>query len=196
MELESDVQVLLAARTDAQAFEELYRRHRLAILRFAARRAEHPQDVVDLVGAIWLEVADSLGAYDPTRGEPVGWMLGIAANLCAADRRRRRRERDLLRRLGGRRPLDEDDYAKLENEIDASAVAPRLREALASLPRSERAVAELVLLDELTPLEAAEALRIHPAAVRMRLSRARRKLRAVAAGPDGRSIGQLIEEVS
>jgi RNA polymerase sigma-70 factor (ECF subfamily) len=107
------------------------------------------------------------------------WILGIAANLCAVERRRAARERDAVRRLAGHRALDEEDALRLVREIDAANVAPRLRDALARLPRGERAVAELVLLDELTPTEAAAALGLHPAAVRMRLTRARRKLRSV-----------------
>lgn len=84
--------------------------------------------------------------------------------------------------MGARRSPSEDDYKRLESAIDASSVAPALRESLRALPPGERAVAELVLLDELTPEEAAVALGVRAAAIRMRLARARRKLRAVADG--------------
>ena len=50
------------------------------------------------------------------------------------------------------------------------------------------------MLDELTPTEAAVALRLRPAAVRMRLARARRKLRAVVG--EGMQIQQIPKEVS
>jgi len=165
---------------ETAAFEELYRRHVGATVRFAARRVERPSDVVDLVGAVWLEVVVSLHRYEPHRGDALPWILGIAANLSAAERRRRARELEAVQRFGGRRSLDDDDYERLEGEIDAVAVAPALRQGLRELPPSERAVAELVLLDGLTPRESAEALGIRSAAVRMRLARARRKLRALA----------------
>ena len=176
----SDRELLVASRLETAAFEELYRRHVGATIRFAARRAEHPSDVVDLVAAVWLEVVASLDRYEPHRGDALSWILGIAANLCAVDRRRRARERDVVRRLGGRRSLGDDDFERLEGAIDADSVAPALRRGLRELPPAERAVAELVLLDGLTSAEAAEALGIRSAAVRMRLARARRKLRAVA----------------
>jgi DNA-directed RNA polymerase specialized sigma24 family protein len=54
---------------------------------------------------------------------------------------------------------------------------PRAPRGLARLPAGERAVMELVALDGLTPTEAAEALGILPPAARMRLARARRRLR-------------------
>jgi RNA polymerase sigma-70 factor (ECF subfamily) len=190
----TDADLAGAARTDTAAFEELYRRHVGSVVRFAARRARTPEEVVDLVGAVWLEVIASLDRFESARGDVLPWVLGIAANLCATERRRQAREREVVRRLGGQRSLDDDDFARLERAIDATAVAPRLRRALTSLPSAERAVAELVLLDELTPTQASDALRIRPAAARMRLARARRKLRAVAEGPE--MSASLLKEVS
>jgi RNA polymerase sigma factor (sigma-70 family) len=176
----TDRELLVASRVETAAFEELYRRHVGATIRFAARRAERPSDVVDLVAAVWLEVVASLDRYEPHRGDALPWILGIAANLCAVERRRQAREHEVVRRLGGRRSLDEDDYERLEGAIDADGAAPALRHRLEELPPAERAVAELVFLDGLTPAETAGALGIRAAAVRMRLARARKKLRAVA----------------
>jgi RNA polymerase sigma factor (sigma-70 family) len=189
----TDRELLVASRVDTGAFEELYRRQVGATIRFAARRAERPSDVVDLVAAVWLEVVASLDRYEPHRGDALPWILGIAANLCAVDRRRRAREREVVRRLGGRRALDDDDFERLERAIDAHAVAPALRRGLRELPPAERGVAELVLLEGLTPTQAAEALGIRAAALRMRLARARRKLRSVAAEstPAARSVKEV-----
>lgn len=189
----TDRELLVASRVDTGAFEELYRRQVGATIRFAARRAERPSDVVDLVAAVWLEVVASLDRYEPHRGDALPWILGIAANLCAVDRRRRAREREVVRRLGGRRALDDDDFERLESAIDAHAVAPALRRGLRELPPAERGVAELVLLEGLTPTQAAEALGIRAAALRMRLARARRKLRSVAAEstPAARSVKEV-----
>jgi RNA polymerase sigma factor (sigma-70 family) len=75
--------------------------------------------------------------------------------------------------------LDDDDVARLEEAIDASRAAHEVLAELAALPRGERAAVELIALEGLTPARAAEALGTQPAAVRMRLARARRKLRAV-----------------
>jgi RNA polymerase sigma-70 factor (ECF subfamily) len=178
----TDRELLVASRLETAAFEELYRRHVEVTIRFATRRATRPSDVVDLVAAVWLEVVASLDRYEPERGDALPWILGIAANLCATEHRRQAREREAVHRLGARRSPSDDDYERLESAIDALSVAPALRDRLRTLPPGERAVAELVLLDELTPEEAAEALGVRAAAIRMRLARARRKLRAVANG--------------
>jgi RNA polymerase sigma-70 factor (ECF subfamily) len=188
--------MVAAAHGDTAAFEGLYRRHVDAVVRFSVRRARTPEEVVDLVAAVWLEVIASLHRFRPELGEPLPWILGIAANLCATERRRQTREREVLRRLSGRRVLGEDDFERLERAIDAVAVAPEVRRALASLSRSERAVAELVLLDGLTPAQAGEVLHVAPAAVRMRLTRARRKLRAVAESSGTAAPPIAVKEVS
>lgn len=190
----TDRELLVASRVDTAAFEELYHRHVGTTIRFAARRADRPSDVVDLVAAVWLEVVASLDRYDPSRGDPLPWILGIAANLCATEHRRQAREHEVVRRLGARRSPSDDDYERLESAIDALSVAPALREGLRALPPAERAVAELVLLDEMTPTEASEALGVRPAAIRMRLARARRKLRAVAEARTSQA--RFVEEVS
>jgi RNA polymerase sigma factor (sigma-70 family) len=187
MDPRSDRELLVASRVETAAFEELYHRHVGTTIRFAARRADRPSDVIDLVAAVWLEVVASLDRFDSSRGDALPWILGIAANLCATEHRRQAREREVVRRLGARRALREDDFERLEGAIDALSVAPALRESVRALPPAERAVAELVLLDELTPAEASEALGVRAAAVRMRLARARRKLRAVADGSTSRA---------
>ena len=176
----TDAELIAAMPDDAAAMETLYRRHRLAVIKFAARRVDSPQEVVDLVGAVWLEVISSIDRFDPRHSEALPWILGIASHLSAADRRRRARERELTLRLGGRRILDPDDLARLEEQMDALTAARTLRRELESLPPSERAIAELVFIDDLTPRQAAEALGLSGAAARMRLSRARRKLRQAA----------------
>jgi RNA polymerase sigma factor (sigma-70 family) len=173
----TDEELLARAGRDRDAFEELYRRTVARVVSFAVRRCRRAQDVPDLVAAIWVEVIGSADRFDPTRGAAVPWMLGVAANVVASDARRRARDREAAKRLAGLRVLDDDEVALLEGAIDAAAVAPGIRAAIDALPEGERAVAELVMVEEMAPEEAARALGLRPAAVRMRLARARRKLR-------------------
>ncbi len=79
MRSETEAELFQAARTDPAAFARFYRRHSAAIVRFAARRAPSPDAVVDLAAAVWLEVVTSIDRFDPSRGEPLPWILGIAA---------------------------------------------------------------------------------------------------------------------
>lgn len=173
----SDEQLLTRSADDPAAFEELYRRQIPRVTAFAVRRCGSPHEVSDLVAAVWLEVIESATSFDPTRGKALPWILGVAANLAASDARRQSRERDALARLAGRRVLEDDDFARLEAEIDAHRVSGHIRRALSQLPPAERAVAELVLLDDLSPRDAAFALGLRQSTARMRLRRARTKLR-------------------
>lgn len=173
----ADEQLLACAGTDPLAFEEFYRRHTGKVVRFAARRCSRPDEVPDLVAAVWLEIIESVPRFDRTRGRAVPWLLGIAANLTASEARRKKRQEQASARLGGQRLLNEDDYAGLEEEIDAVSVAANLREAISRLPRSERVEVELVAMDGPTPSEAATALGLASGTTRVRLARARKKLR-------------------
>ena len=172
----TDEQLLEQIRDEA-AFTELYRRHVGKVTAFALRRCSVPHEVPDLVAAIWLEVISSAGSFDPRKGRALPWILGVAANLTASNERRRAREREVVERLGREPQLDPQDIAQLEQQLDAVATARQAQTALAQLPLNERAVAELVMIEGLQPREAASALGLRPATARMRLLRARTKLR-------------------
>jgi RNA polymerase sigma factor (sigma-70 family) len=173
-----DRDLLARLDRDADAFEAFYRRHLDRITGFAVRRCETPEDVADLVAAVFLAVIESAHRYDPTRGEPLGWLFGVAANQLRMQRRRGWRQRGIVDRVSGQRLLDAEDVLRLEERIDAERLAPEVRRAVARLPRGERAVFDLVWREGLSAPEAAAALGISPVAVRVRLSRARAKLRA------------------
>ena len=83
---------------------------------------------------------------------------------------------DTVQRYSGRRLLDDDDIARLEERIDAEAQAGELFLAMDRLSDAERAVLELVSMDGLTVQDATRALGIRPATARVRLHRARRRL--------------------
>lgn len=162
---------------DPDAFEAFYRAHIEAIQRFVARRVDDPYLAADLTADVFLAAIESAHTYRPGRGSPTGWLYGVAHNVVAAERRRQARELRAAGRLSGRRLLEADDLARLEERIDAEAQARELYRAMNRLPGSERAVLELTALEGLTVSEAAQALRITPVAARVRLHRARRKLR-------------------
>jgi RNA polymerase sigma factor (sigma-70 family) len=162
---------------DPAAFEAFYRRHVDRLTGFAVRRCDGPEEVADLVAAVFLAVIESAHRYDPARGEPIGWLFGVAANQLRMQRRRAWRQRGVAVKVSGQRLLEPDDVARLEERIDAERLADEVRRAIARLPRGERAVFELVSREGLTAAQAGAALGISPAAVRVRLSRARAKLR-------------------
>ncbi|MEU8377684.1 sigma-70 family RNA polymerase sigma factor [Streptosporangium sp. NPDC048865] len=169
----------LEISTDPVAFEVFYRRHVEAVTRFMARRVDDPHTVADLVAEVFLAVLDSAHTYRPGLGSEIGWLYGVAHNTLSAERRRAARELRLAGRISGRRLLDADDLSRLEERLDAERPARRAFAAMATLPESERAVLELVVVDQLTVKEAAAALGIRQGTARVRLHRARRSLRHV-----------------
>jgi RNA polymerase sigma-70 factor (ECF subfamily) len=174
----SDEDLLRLMRHDPEAFEQLYRRHVARTVAFAVRRCHSAEQVHDLVAATWLEVIDASRRFDPARGRALPWILGVMANLSNDRRRRAAREHEALLRLAGQRVISEDDAVRLEEAIDAGRLARSLIEVVESMPVPEREALELVAFGTVTQDEAAAALGIAPAALRMRLSRARRRLRS------------------
>jgi len=164
--------------TDPDLFEAFYREHVEDVQRFVARRIGDRERAADLTAEIFLAAIDSAHRYQPRRGSPKAWLYGIARTLLASERRQRGRERVGQSRLRGGALLDEEDAARMDARIDAAAQSRRLYAAMDRLSEAERAVLELVAIDELTVAEAAAAAGIRPVTARVRLHRARRKLRA------------------
>jgi len=162
---------------DPDVFEAFYRRHVRAVTGFVARRVADPHLVDDLTTEVFLAAIEGADSYRPSRGSESAWLVGIARNVLAAERRTAAKRVDKAVRAAGQRSLDADDIARLEEQIDAERAARDLLTALSGLPAGPRAVIELVDLDGLTVTEAAAALRILPATARVRLHRARQLLR-------------------
>ena len=166
---------------DPAAVEEFYRRHVRALTRFIARHIDDQHDVPDLVTATFIAAIESAQRYDPERGDPGSWIRGIARNLIAGRKRRRAAETRATARFGARRPAEGDEFALVDDRIDAARRAGPALAALPTLPRSERELLHLMLHDGLTVGEAADILGIRPGAARMRLARVRTRLNPAVA---------------
>jgi RNA polymerase sigma factor (sigma-70 family) len=164
--------------SDLDAFERFYRQHMEAVQRFVARRVDDPYLAADLTADVFVAAIESAGSYRRSRGEPVAWLFGIARNVVAAEHRRQAKELRTVARIRGRELVDEDDVARLHELIDSESAGRELLRDLAGLPAGERAVLELVALDGLSVAEAGQALGIGAVAARVRLHRARRRLRS------------------
>jgi RNA polymerase sigma-70 factor (ECF subfamily) len=169
---------LLAAVPDPDAVRALYARHVDALFHFAVRRCRNPDDVADLVSTVFLEVFSAAASYDRRRGEVRVWLFGIAARCLADQRRSDYRRSELVTRLGTVPELRGDEHERVEAMLDAARLAPSAERALEELTEAEQALFLLVAHDELPVADAARSLGLTPVAGRMRLARARRKLRA------------------
>ncbi len=163
--------------TDPDVFDAFYREHVERIQNFVVRRIGDRERAADLTAEIFLTAIDSASRYRARKGTPKAWLLGIARLVVANDGRRRERQRLGEERLRGSALLDQDDAARLDARIDAAQRSRELYAAMAHLSEGERAVLELVAIDELSLAEAAAATGLRPVTARVRLHRARRKLR-------------------
>jgi RNA polymerase sigma factor (sigma-70 family) len=165
-------------RHDPAAFEAFYRANVEAVQRFVARRVADPHLAADLTAEVFLAAIDAAPSFKPGLGSPRAWLFGVARNVVNAEWRRAARENAARQRVGGRRHLGDDDIERIQERLDAEADARALAQSLAALPESERAVLELVAVDQLTVTEAAAALGIRSVTARVRLHRGRTTLRA------------------
>ncbi|TDC91282.1 RNA polymerase sigma factor [Nonomuraea deserti] len=163
---------------DPAAFEAFYRRHVDAVMKFVVRRVSDPHLAADLTADIFLATLEH--AYVPERGSEIAWLYGVARNVVSAQHRKAAREARAAGRVAGRRLMDDDDLVRMEERIDAERRTRSALEAIRGLPEGERAVLELVVIDQLTVTEAAKALGIRQVTARVRLHRARRALENVA----------------
>jgi RNA polymerase sigma-70 factor (ECF subfamily) len=130
----SDEELLAAIAAGPGFLPEFYRRHVAKVTGVGARRFSTPEDVADFVANVFLEVLRSAGGYDPRRGDAVAWLYRLAGNVAAGMRRQQRQSTDAEHRLAGRALLDADDYARVEERIDAAAALRRAYEAMQQLP--------------------------------------------------------------
>jgi RNA polymerase sigma factor (sigma-70 family) len=159
-------------------FEALYRASFEDVTRFVARRVDAPGDVADVVAATYALALDSWDRYDPARAPAIAWLLGIARNLLARRLRERAYEQSLLARIDAPSP-NGAELEELEELIDAVRLAPVVAAAVGRvLTENERDLFVLVHEDELSVADAARVLGISPVSARMRLARARRRVRA------------------
>lgn len=162
---------------DPDALEAVYRACVRDVERFVARRVRDPHDVVDLTADVFVRAIGSAGGYDAARASPVAWLLGIARHVVAGHHETTARRQRVERRVDARALVDDDAYERLAEQVDAAASARRLHGELAALPGPLRDVLELVVVDDLPLVDVAQVLGISAGAARVRLHRARARLR-------------------
>lgn len=136
--------------------------HLGAVVAYARRRGSKDPDATaaEVMTVAWRRLADV------PEDDPRPWLYATARNLVFVESRRS------AQRAGAAVPERAAPAPELY-ELD-----PALGEALRSLPQLDREALLLVAWEDLTPSQAARALGINPTAFRVRLLRARRRLRA------------------
>jgi RNA polymerase sigma factor (sigma-70 family) len=155
----------------------IYRANVAAVMGLFARRGVDPQTVADLTSETFAEAIASFATFDPTKGAPRPWLYAIARAVYARHREQGTRQEKAVSQLSNRVELDESDIEELEARIDAQRESREVLRRCARLPELERHAIELVDLDGVTPKDAAASLGVSAGVLRVRLFRARTKLR-------------------
>jgi RNA polymerase sigma factor (sigma-70 family) len=160
-------------------FEDVYRSAGTAVLGYALRRSDTREDALDVVAEVfataWRRRADMPAHPDEIRP----WLFGIARRCLANVARSSHRAARLGERLADALPgADVPDPSRLhEHSVDRLEVG----RALEQLSAEDRELVTLIAWEGLTPAQAATALGVSPGAARVRLHRARTKLRTALA---------------
>jgi RNA polymerase sigma factor (sigma-70 family) len=158
-------------------FEALYRAHVKQITAFFARRARDPQAVADLTADTFVAAIGSFVSSPPRKDSERAWLFAIARRIYAKHCELSSRREHAARRAGAERWLGEAALDELHERIDAERLGRELLAEIGALPARDREAIELVELIGMEPSEAAETLGISAGAFRVRLFRARARLR-------------------
>lgn len=175
------VRCMVRAADEVSAFETIYRRYVGNVTAYAVSRCASAADAADVVAQTFVRLLQVVDRYDPERGEPIAFIMAVAANVVRDHHRLALRQQRLVHRLAGRDLLTQDDTDRLEAAIDASRRAARAQDAVDGLPLNESNVFALVVQGA-SPAEAAAELGIPSSTARVRLFRARRRMRAQLGG--------------
>jgi RNA polymerase sigma factor (sigma-70 family) len=152
------------------AFEQLFQATRRDLLAYIVRRASTVEDAADMLAETYLIAWQKLEAV-PKGDRARLWLFGVARNVLLRDASRRSSGDLLLERLAGDLRLALPPQAP-PNDEQADVWA-----ALAALAEMDREILTLAAWDGLTPSQIAAVLGCSPNLVRVRLHRARTRLK-------------------
>ncbi len=153
-----------------ETFRGLYVEHFDAVLGYALRRTERPEDAADVTAETFLVVWRRM-AHVPEGDETRPWMYGVARRVLANHRRGNRRRSHLGQRLR------QEVATVVPDSSDDVVQRADVTAAMQRLSGRDQEVLELHLWEGLEPREIAEVLGLSTVVVRPRLSRARARLR-------------------
>jgi RNA polymerase sigma factor (sigma-70 family) len=157
---------------DARAgFEQLFRDTRTDLLAYVMRRSQSAEDAADVLAETYLIAWQKLDAI-PAGERARLWLFGVARNLLLKGASRHRSRHALVERLAGELRRAHPLHAPVEDDRSSG-----LRAALAALPERDRELLMLTAWEGLTPKQIAAVVGTSVNIVRVRLHRARTRLK-------------------
>ena len=181
----SDAELVQAClQEDGRAFEPLIRRYQRLVFSIASHYLGQKADVEDVAQDVFLKLYKSLASFDTTRPMKA-WIARIATNRCYDELRKiKSRPQSLFSDLAG------EDDGELEHLFrhfqsdsleahEAARMFDLLQHLLSRLPEKDRMAFVWREVEGLEYGEIAESLRTTELAVRIRVSRCKKRLVAM-----------------
>ncbi|WP_104196264.1 RNA polymerase sigma factor [Cryobacterium sp. M15] len=159
-----------ARHDDGVAFSLLFDLHQARIYHRALALMANTHDAEDVAAAAFFELWRKRRMVRPVHGSVLPWLLVTTVNLSRNSQRARTRYERVLRTLPRAQTMAPPDAAALETK-------QRLTESLAHLSAVDGALFILTTLEDLPLAEAAEVVGLKASTARMRLHRARERIR-------------------
>jgi RNA polymerase sigma factor (sigma-70 family) len=160
-----------ARENDGEAFGRLFDLHRYRVYRRSLGLVDSQHDAEDITAAAFFELWRKRRSVKPVNGSVLPWLLVAAVNLSRNLRRSTSRYQRFLRAVPRSRAVEGPDPEMMETR-------KRLAASLGELSPVDGALLVLTVLEGLPIAEAAEVFGLKPATARVRLHRARARLRA------------------
>jgi RNA polymerase sigma factor (sigma-70 family) len=160
-----------ALHDDGEAFGSLLDLHRDRVFRRALGLMANTHDAEDVAASAFFELWRKRRKVQPVHGSVLPWLLVTTVNLSRNAQRSSMRYQRVLRTI----PRDESAPAPDAESVETKK---RLMRSLKQLSQVDAALFVLTTIEDLPLTEAAAAVGLKPSTARMRLSRARARIRA------------------
>ncbi len=181
MQTQPDAELIAATlRGDISAFRQFYDRHVDAVFGRAMSALHAEEDAREITQETFALAFRKLRGIRLVEGSAKPWLLRSCANLVATHNR-----------TAGRRPVTVDvtelddsmtEADATETIVGSQLLLEQLRGEVAGMPFIDQEIFRLVLVEERSYQQAAEALQLSLASVRKRVNRVRTRLRIAAEG--------------
>lgn len=163
------------AYSTARAFEELYVQTKGKIFGYAARRVG-PDLAEEVTAQAFAEAWATRHRYDPERGTPMLWLLGITTNILRHHYRSEMSQLRAYTRLGRTPVVSFDRDVEVLDAMVATDNWSRVANAMVELSDTDREILTLSAWTELSYNEIASMLGVSVGTVKSRMNRARGRL--------------------
>jgi RNA polymerase sigma-70 factor (ECF subfamily) len=172
------------ARSDREAFAQLYDRFSRPLYATALRILANAAEAEDIVQDVFLALWEKAGDFEPGRGTGFAWAVTLTRNRAIDRYRLRQRRSELLSRSAAEdaaiRPYGTGRHSA--DELVLKERAGAVRAAIEALPAEQQLAVELAFFSGLTQQEIADKLREPLGTVKARIRRGLLRLRDILGG--------------